>query len=141
MKFQFKSTILSGLVVGLMFMPFAHSAPKKPATSKPKVEKAKTAQECKMYTDRIDYQIGILKKRFKDLEEDIHGLYARHKAERNKHPIYGSYEGHIRKYNMEQKTLKQYLYEATSNQCGQFISAEARVWEVKSAPTKPNRPK
>lgn len=103
--------------------------------------KEKTAQQCKIYTDRIDYQVGVVAGRHQALLLDEHNLFTHHNAIRNKHPRHGSYQGHIQQYTEQQGLLKQYITDATLNDCGKYVSAEAHKWKQTPAPTRPSRQK
>ena len=99
--------------------------------------KEKTAQECKIYTDRINYQADVVDRRYGDLLLDRHGLYPTYNTV--KHPKgYGTYQGHVQKYNAEQKTLNQYVTEAVLNGCQKHVSAYARKWTSEKSPTRPD---
>lgn len=119
----------------LSFETFA--APRKP--TKPPVNKAKTAAECKIHTDKVDAQAKIVKFRYYDLLLDRNNLYKSHNSISQKHPTFGSYQGHVQKYNSEQNILKQNITAALLDKCDKFISTEAKKWASEKAPTKPNR--
>lgn len=79
--------------------------------------KVKTEQECKFYTDQINYQTGIVKFRYGDLLLDRNKLFSKNNAKNNKSQEDGSYQGHIMKYRSEQKLLATYITDAVLNQC------------------------
>lgn len=60
-----------------------------------KSTKEKTAQECKLYTDKINSQVPTVRNRYYDLLLDRYNLHAKHNSIKNAHPTYGSYQGHI----------------------------------------------
>lgn len=70
---------------------------------------------------------------------DRNNLFKSHNSIAQKHPTFGSYQGHIQKYNSEQSVLKQNITAAILDKCEKFISAEANKWANEKAPTKPNR--
>lgn len=101
--------------------------------------KDKTAQQCQSHTSKISYQVGILKKRHQDLNEDIHNLHEKHNAKKNKHPTHGSYQGHIEQYEIQRKLLQQYITDAVLDKCEKYVSSSDRTWSQTKAPEKPNR--
>lgn len=122
------------------FVTEVWATPKKTTTSvkKPVVaKKEKTAQECKPYSDRVEYQAGIVRHRFYDLHLDRHKLYPKYNTV--PHPQgHGTYQGHIAKYYSEQDVLKQLVTDMRLNNCERYISANAHKWKDEKAPSKPN---
>ncbi|MDO4896526.1 MAG: hypothetical protein Q3971_04100 [Moraxella sp.] len=106
-----------------------------------KNNKEKTAQQCKIYTDKIDYQVTIVKKRYNDLINDPLGLYHSYNSKKSKHIDSGSYQGHRVKYEEQRRFLNQYITDALLNGCRKYVSAEADKWSQTPAPLKPNKPK
>lgn len=106
-----------------------------------KSTKEKTAQECKLYTDKIDYQVTIVSKRYSDLINDPLGLYNSYNSKKSKHVDSGSYQGHRSKYEEQRRFLNQYITDASLNGCRKYVSAEADKWSQTPAPLKPNKSK
>lgn len=108
-------------------------------TKKPTVQKEKTAQECKLYTDKINNQVPTVRNRYYDLLLDRYNLHAKHNSIKNAHPTYGSYQGHIQMYEKQRGVLSTYITDAKLAQCGRYVSQEATTWSTKAAPTRPNK--
>lgn len=85
------------------------------------IAKEKTAQECKVYTDRVANQFKIVQQRYYDLLLDRHSLYSKHNSIKNAHPVQGSYQGHIKKYKEARGDLGVYVREANNAKCKQHI--------------------
>ncbi|OOS23554.1 hypothetical protein [Moraxella pluranimalium] len=104
-----------------------------------KSAKEKTAQECKLYTDKINNQVPTVRNRYYDLLLDRYNLHAKHNSVKNAHPTYGSYQGHIQMYEKQRSILSTYITDAKLAQCGKYVSKDATTWSTKAAPTKPNK--
>lgn len=90
-----------------------------------KAHKRENSSISKVYTDKVDSQVKIVKHGFYDLYRDIHKLYPKYNTA--SHPQgHGTYQGHIGRYNKERKDLGQYITEATLSKCEKYVSAEAR---------------
>lgn len=103
------------------------------------IAKEKTAQECKLYTDKINGQVPTVRNRYYDLLLDRYNLHANHNSIKNAHPTYGSYQGHIQMYEKQRGILSTYITDARLAQCGKYVSQEATTWSTKEAPTRPNK--
>ncbi|MDO4896106.1 MAG: hypothetical protein Q3971_01980 [Moraxella sp.] len=103
--------------------------------------------ECKMIMNQIytkmnakstiDGEKGV-KQRYYELLFDEHGLSANKKT---KDPRYGSWNGHVKKYNEVRGELAVLVNQASSSrQCRVYVTKEMESWVAKSAPTQTNRP-
>ena len=99
----------------------------------------KCPQKCKPIIESINEKTSRVEQRYGDLLLDRHQLFSKHKNKRNKHPIHGSYVGHMEKFKEEQQDLNGLITQATMEGCGEHIPAKARTMAEKRTPSNPNR--
>lgn len=73
--------------------------------------------------------------RYNDLLLDRHDLYRNYRSIKNAHWSYGSWDGHIKQYNIVQGKLKDLVTKAVIEGC--TVSTYVRKWSEEKPPTQP----
>ena len=96
----------------------------------------KENNKCGPILQKIENLKNSIKFRYYDMLRDRYGLYKKYRKIRSPHPTFGSWEGHIQRYQEEQADLRLEIGFAEMEKCP--VSSEAKKWSVKPPPPKPN---